>query len=377
MTDVCDLECPGCYRHRLEGHRPVSAVKEDILLCQKLTNCDRMAISGGEPLLYPDLLDVVAYIRELGMKPVLLTNGVQLTHARALELRQAGLAKFHFHVDSGQPRPGWIGKNEAELNALRQHFADLCWDVGGVQCGFNITVFRSSLELLPEIVSWARENIPRVQHISLIAYRAIPIVEGLSYRVEGRGVDARRFQHVSPDPEAINITTEEMFAALNPLPLGFRPAVYLRGTADPETYKFLVAVHVGSSGRMYGYMGSKSVALIQRAYHLLKRRYFAFLENPRVGKKAFWLAFIDREMRRTLKGYIRACLRTPEFLWKSISVQTLSLQQPNEYAGGKANMCEGCLNMMVYRGKLIPSCRLDEYRIFGGPLEPVAGGEDS
>jgi hypothetical protein len=27
--------------------------------------------------------------------------------------------------------------------------------------------------------------------------------------------------------------------------------------------------------------------------------------------------------------------------------------------------------MMMYEGELIPSCRLDEYRLFGGPLTPI------
>ena len=31
VTDECDLDCPGCYRHRLEGHRPLDELKQDVL----------------------------------------------------------------------------------------------------------------------------------------------------------------------------------------------------------------------------------------------------------------------------------------------------------------------------------------------------------
>jgi len=75
VTDECDLFCPGCYRHKLEGHRSLKEVKEDILACQKMTNCDRMGIAGGEPLLYPDIVEVVDFISYHEMKPMLLTNG--------------------------------------------------------------------------------------------------------------------------------------------------------------------------------------------------------------------------------------------------------------------------------------------------------------
>ena len=62
------------------------------------------------------------------MKPMLLTNGEKLTYEFAHELKKAGLLRFHIHVDGGQQRPGWTGKNEAGLNKLRQHFADLVWN---------------------------------------------------------------------------------------------------------------------------------------------------------------------------------------------------------------------------------------------------------
>jgi hypothetical protein len=38
---------------------------------------------------------------------------------------------------------------------------------------------------------------------------------------------------------------------------------------------------------------------------------------------------------------------------------------------GQVNLCDSCLNMMVYRGKLINSCRLDEYRVFGTAIVPA------
>lgn len=374
VTDECNLKCPGCYRHTLEGHRSLEDIKADILLCHQLTNCDRMAIAGGEPLLYPHICEVVAFINQHKMKPVLLTNGEKLTKELAQEFKRAGLAKYHFHVDSGQRRPGWEGKNEAEMNELRQHFADLCWDVGGVQCGYNITIFRSSLDYLPDIVSWCRENIHKVQHVSLVAVRGIPISESIEYKVDGRTIDATQFQHTFKDSCAIDISTDEMFGLLENHFKTYQASAYLGGTLDPNTYKFLVTINMGSKGGYYGIMGAKSLEIIQAFYHLAKGRYFTFLRNQKVGKKAFALSAFDKDLRQSSWNYLKACAKNPLLIFDAIYVQSVSLQQPNEYLRGGANLCDGCMNMMVYEGQLINSCRLDEYRMMGGLIYPVNKG---
>jgi len=209
VTDVCDLTCPGCYRHQLTGHVPLAQVEADIITVKRLTNCDRIAIAGGEPLLYPRILEVVEFIARQGLKPLLLTHGERLTLDLARDLRKAGLVKFHFHVDSGMQRHGWSGKNEAELNELRQHFADLVWEAGGMQCGFTITVLRSSLPYLPHVLEWCRSNLHKVQHLSLVAFRAIPLSDEYDYQVGGAPVDARSFQHAATDLDRITVTSDE------------------------------------------------------------------------------------------------------------------------------------------------------------------------
>ena len=104
VTDRCNITCPGCYRQRLEGDRPLEKIKTEILECKKLVNCDSVIIAGGEPLVYPCLFEVVQFIASLGLKPLLLTNGVLMTREIALELKKAGLKRVHFHVDARQGR---------------------------------------------------------------------------------------------------------------------------------------------------------------------------------------------------------------------------------------------------------------------------------
>jgi organic radical activating enzyme len=371
VTDECDLICPGCYRHKLEGHRTLEKIKEDILLCKELTNCDRMGIAGGEPLIYPNIVEVVDFISKHRMKPMLLTNGEKLTWELANDLKKAGLVKFHFHVDSGMRRPDWKGKNEVELNELRQHYADLVWELGGIQCGYNVTVFPSTAKYLPDIVEWCQQNIHKVHHISLVAFRSLPLTGEVEYMVNTRKIDPSIFQHSSSDKAKISLTTEEMFEILENHFSSWKPCAYLNGTAFPETYKFLVTLNVGSKSKHYGVLGAKTVELTQIFFHLFKERYFEFTRNPAAGKKLFLLSIIDNELRKALGNFTKAILKNPLKLFEKIYIQSISLQQPNEVIDGKVNLCDSCVNMMVHKGKLINSCRLDEYRMFGDAVIPV------
>jgi hypothetical protein len=371
VTDECDLSCPGCYRQRLEGHRELRRIKEDIAACQKLTNCDRMGIAGGEPLLHPDIVEVVGFIARRGMKPMLLTNGENLSLDLGQALKAAGLAKIHFHVDSGMPRPGWAGKTEGEMNALRQKYADLCWELGGIQCGFNITVFPRTLPEVPAVVEWARSNMSRVHHISFVAFRGIPLDGSYEFYAGERTVDARLLQHGAPDQEGIGLTSLDIFERVRQHFGEFVPCAYLAGTSIPESYKFLVCVQVGGRSGFYGFLGARAAEITQTAHHLWTGRYFDFLRRPEGGRRLFLLGAFDRELRRTIGGYLAGALRRPARLFHPVYVQSISFQQPNEILDGEVNMCDGCMNAMVFRGRLIPSCRLDEYRLFGEALHPV------
>jgi hypothetical protein len=112
------------------------------------------------------------------------------------------------------------------------------------------------------------------------------------------------------------------------------------------------------------------VELVQVLYHLAKGHYYSFQDNPALGKKVFLLGPADRDVRQSWFRFLKAFVRNPGAALEKIYVQCINVQQPNETLNGKINLCDGCLNMMLYRGRLIPSCQLDEYRLFGGPIEP-------
>ena len=125
VTDICNIHCEGCYRQYITGHKSLEQTKEEVDFFMKWRNPDNFSIAGGEPLIYPHIVDLVAYIAQKRAKPVILTNAMALTPELLKELKKAGLSGFTIHVDSHQNRPQWIGKSEADLNEFRQHCTDM------------------------------------------------------------------------------------------------------------------------------------------------------------------------------------------------------------------------------------------------------------
>jgi len=64
---------------------------------------------------------------------------------------------------------------------------------------------------------------------------------------------------------------------------------------------------------------------------------------------------------------MKSILRNPPNAFRRVYLQSVAIiQAPDMLPDGQADMCDSCPDMTVYDGKLINSCRMDEYRKFGG-----------
>jgi len=99
----CNLSCTYCNEYD-EISDPVP-VEEMYRRIDKLAalGTTLIVISGGEPLLHPQLDDVIARIRSHGMIAGLITNGYLLVPERIQRLNRAGLDHLQISVDNVQP----------------------------------------------------------------------------------------------------------------------------------------------------------------------------------------------------------------------------------------------------------------------------------
>lgn len=90
LTTRCPLRCPQCYAHQEEGMDFDKTLLFRFLEEAATLKVIHIALSGGEPLLYPHLTETIAYIRNLGMRSTMATSGLGLTPRNLRELMQAG-----------------------------------------------------------------------------------------------------------------------------------------------------------------------------------------------------------------------------------------------------------------------------------------------
>jgi MoaA/NifB/PqqE/SkfB family radical SAM enzyme len=99
----CNLACTYCneYDH---FSKPVPLLTMlHRLDCLANLGTSIVTISGGEPLLHPDLDHMIAYIRRRGMIAGLITNGYLLTLERIQRLNRAGLDHLQISIDNVVP----------------------------------------------------------------------------------------------------------------------------------------------------------------------------------------------------------------------------------------------------------------------------------
>jgi MoaA/NifB/PqqE/SkfB family radical SAM enzyme len=99
----CNLSCSYCNEF--------DAVSKPVPLDVMLRRVDKLAelrtsaitISGGEPLMHPDLTAIVARIHERGMIVTLITNGYFLSVAKITAQNKVGLDHLEISIDNVEP----------------------------------------------------------------------------------------------------------------------------------------------------------------------------------------------------------------------------------------------------------------------------------
>jgi MoaA/NifB/PqqE/SkfB family radical SAM enzyme len=99
----CNLSCTYCNEYD-DFSKPVAA---DIMTARLDQLADLgtniVTFSGGEPLLHPELDQLIAHVRRRGMLAGMITNGYLLTPQRVNQLNDAGLDHMQISIDNVMP----------------------------------------------------------------------------------------------------------------------------------------------------------------------------------------------------------------------------------------------------------------------------------
>jgi len=99
----CNLACTYCNEFDdVSNPVPLAEMKARLDLLAKM-GTSIITISGGEPLMHPELDEVIRHIRRRGMMAGLITNGFYLNQERIERLNEAGLEHLQISIDNVAP----------------------------------------------------------------------------------------------------------------------------------------------------------------------------------------------------------------------------------------------------------------------------------
>jgi len=144
-----------------------------------------VVLTGGEPLLRRDILEIVKYSCNLGLKTVLATNGFYLTHDKANLLATMENLSVQISLDGASAVihdsfRGLDGSFERAIYALR-----ICAEVG-IDVSASVTVTWYNFEDLPKVIDLGREL-------------RIPTIKLRRFIPNGQGFDNRSLLDLSPE----------------------------------------------------------------------------------------------------------------------------------------------------------------------------------
>jgi 12,18-didecarboxysiroheme deacetylase len=166
----CNLRCVHCYAHSKDlTYTGELTHDEGLRLIDDLAafGAPVMLFSGGEPLMRPDILELIRHARERGMRAVISTNGTLITPELAEKLKEFGLSYVGISLDGLEETNdhfrGVKGAFRLALDGIRNCQA------AGIKVGLRFTMNQRNVQDLNGIFDLLQEEqIPRICFYHLV-----------------------------------------------------------------------------------------------------------------------------------------------------------------------------------------------------------------
>lgn len=163
ITRACNLKCVHCYNDSgaCKADDEVSTNEAKAVLDDLAQfGVPSVLFSGGEPLMRPDLFELIEYARGKGMCAVISTNGTLITAEPAKQLKQYGVSYVGISLDGiGEVNDKFRGVTGAFDRAVRG--IKSCQDAG-VRIGLRLTLTKKNVQGLEGLFGFFEsENIER------------------------------------------------------------------------------------------------------------------------------------------------------------------------------------------------------------------------
>ena len=192
VTRSCNLACKHCRAEaHLEPYPGELSTGEAIKLINSFPETGNPVVifTGGEPLLRPDVFDLVRHADSLGLRCVMAPNGTLITSENAMLMKQSGIQRCSISIDGPTSDlhdrfRGVSGAFEQAMNGIEYlKQADMPFQI-------NTTVTRDNLDHFKEIFNLA-------QNLGAVAWHIFMLVPtGRAAQITEQGISAEEYEEV-------------------------------------------------------------------------------------------------------------------------------------------------------------------------------------
>jgi radical SAM protein with 4Fe4S-binding SPASM domain len=176
VTSACNLRCIHCHAATSTPGKDELDTDEGRRFIDELARVKefRMLVyTGGEPLVRPDIFELMEHSKRAGLVNVLATNGTLITEETAYRLKEVGLATAAVSLDSWRPdvhdyvrdRPGTFELAMRGIRAMRK---------AGIPLQINCTAMHYNIDDLDELIDLVDELGSGI----MLMYQLVPVGRG-------------------------------------------------------------------------------------------------------------------------------------------------------------------------------------------------------
>jgi heme b synthase len=170
VTRQCNLSCLHCRASAVLGpYDDELTTDEGRKLLDQIREVGQPVIilTGGEPLLRPDIFELARYGHELGLRMVMAVNGTLLDPATASRLKTAGIQRISISLD------GATAEGHDHFRQMPGAFAGVLKGVEaaktvGLEFQINTTITRLNLKEIPQIQELVKQLGAVAHHIFML-----------------------------------------------------------------------------------------------------------------------------------------------------------------------------------------------------------------
>ncbi len=176
ITNRCNIRCFYCHHDGMipQEYEMTSSEMERIAIVAKNLGIKKIRLSGGEPLIRKDIVDIVSKISSLGFKDVSLTTNGTLLEDYSQKLKEAGLDRVNVSFDTLKPNTYRFITKSNYLEQVKKGIKKAV-EVGLYPVKINMVIMRGlNHQEVWDMFQFCKENGAILQIIELLKTESCP-----------------------------------------------------------------------------------------------------------------------------------------------------------------------------------------------------------